>query len=93
MTLVMPQNIINHFLKNKSKKLVKLSKLITQQPKTINNPNIIDIISETSCKLLKTISQAKMVSQVGGVGKNSTSPLYSETTKTENNFMLIEVMH
>ena len=51
--------------------------------------NIIDIKSvplehaKTSCKLSKTIRQAKKVSQVGGAGKNSTSPLYSETTKSD----------
>ena len=31
------------FLKNKNKTLLKQSKIITQQPKTKENPNIIDI--------------------------------------------------
>ena len=31
------------FVKNKNKKLVSRSKIITQQPKTIENPNIIYI--------------------------------------------------
>ena len=34
-------------LKNKNKKAVKWSKLITQQPKTLESPNIIDIKSVT----------------------------------------------
>ena len=76
-------------MKNKNKKIVKLSKIITQQPKTIENPNIVDIKpvtiehTKTSCKLSKTVRQAKTFSQAGGACKNSTSPLYSETTKTE----------
>ena len=58
------------FLRNKNKKLVKRPKIITQQPNTIENPNIIDIKSvtiehpKTSCKLSKTIRQAKKFSQV-----------------------------
>ena len=78
------------FLKNKNQKLVKRSNtIITQQPKTIENPNIIDISSftiehlKTSRKLSKSIRQAEKVSQVSGADKNSTSPLYSETKKSE----------
>ena len=56
------------FLKNSNNKMIKQTKGITQQPKTIKKPNIIDIKSETSCKLSKTISQAKKISQVGGAG-------------------------
>lgn len=33
------------FLKNKNKKLVKQPKIITQQPKTTENSNIIDVKS------------------------------------------------
>ena len=68
---------------------MKQSNIITQQPKTLENPNIIDIKSvtiehpKTSNKLSKTIRQAKKVSQVGGAGKNCSSPVYSETTKSE----------
>ena len=36
---------------------------------------------EASRKSSKTITQAKTFPQVVGAGKNSTSPLYSETTK------------
>ena len=56
----MIKNTINHFLKNENQKLVKQSKIITQQPKTIENQNIIDINSftiehpKTSLKLSKT---------------------------------------
>ena len=39
--------------------------------------------SKTSCKWSNTIRQSKKVSQAGGAGKNSTSPLYSEMTKTK----------
>ena len=60
--------------------MVKLSKVITQQLKAIENPNIVDIKSviiehpKTSYKLYKTMK----VSQAGAV-KNSSIPLYSET--------------
>ena len=33
------------YLKRQNTKLIKLSKIITQQPKTIENPNIVDIKS------------------------------------------------
>ena len=75
-------------MKNKNKKLVKQSKVITQQPKTIQNRNIIDIKSvniehpKTSRNLSKTIRQARMVSQVDGAGKNWSRPLCIKT-KTE----------
>ena len=39
---------------------------------------------ETSRKSSKTITQAKTFPQVVGAGKNSTSPLYRETTKSEH---------
>ena len=74
-------------MKNKSKKLVKWSKIITQKPKTIENLNIIDVKSvttehpKTSYKLSKTARKAKKVSQVGSAGKNYASPLYSEMKK------------
>ena len=63
--------------------MVKRSKIITQKPKAIENPNIFDMKSvtieylKTSRKLSKTIRQAKKVFQVGGAGKNYNSPLYS----------------
>ena len=50
---------------------VNQSKIIIQQPKTFENPNIVDIKSviiehpKTSHKLPKTIRQAAKVSQVG----------------------------
>ena len=71
-------------LKRKSTKSVKRSKVITQRPKTFENPNIVDIkpvITEhlkTSHKLFKTMRKAEKVSQVGS-GKSSNTPLYSET--------------
>ena len=77
------------FLKNRTKKLVKRSKIITQQRNIPENHNIIDIKSvhiehsKTSHKLSKTKRQAKKVFQEGA-GKNSYSPLCSETTKREN---------
>ena len=64
--------------------MVKRSKIITQKPKAIENPNIFDMKSvtieylKTSRKLSKTIRQAKKVFQVGGAGKNYNSPLYSD---------------
>ena len=70
----------NSYLKRKNKKLVKLAKIITEQQKAIENPNIADIKSviiehpKISHKLYKTIK----VSEDGAV-KNSNVPLYSET--------------
>ena len=68
-------------LKN-TKKLIKRSKMITQQPKAISNPNITEIKSvttehlKTSHKLSKTIKQAKKFPQVVGAGKKCAGPLY-----------------
>ena len=83
----MPGEYRKSFLKNKNKKLIKRSKLITRQSKNIENSYIVDIISvtiehpKTFHKLSKTIRQANKVCQVGDAGKNFTSPLYRETTK------------
>ena len=65
------------YLKRKYTKLTKRSKIITQQPKTMENPNrvvlnqllknIIKVIKEhqkTSHKLSKTIREAEKVSKV-----------------------------
>ena len=61
---------------------MKSSKVIAQQTKTIENPNIVDIKStvvkhsKTSQKLSKTIKDAEKAS--------GDSSLYSETKKSEN---------
>ena len=61
--------------------MVKWSKIITQQPENIENPNIIRIKSSaiehinTSLKLSKIIKQDKKFLQVVGAGKNFTTPL------------------
>ena len=74
----MLKNIINHLLKKTS---VKQSKIIIYQPKTFENPNIVDIKSiiiehpKTSHKLSKTIRQAEKV--------GSNSSLYSGTKKVK----------
>ena len=74
------------YLMNKNTKFVKRSRIITQQLKTSENANIVDIKSviiehpKTSCKLSKTIRQAEKVSHVGS-SKSSNSPLDSETKK------------
>ena len=74
------------YLKKKTKKLVKRSKKTFQQPKTIENPNTVDIKSaiikhqKTSNKFTKTIGKAEKVSQVS-CAENS---LYSETEKNKN---------
>ena len=76
------------FLNRKNTKQVKRSKIIIQQPKTLENSNIADIESvtiehpKTSRKLSKTPRQAKKVS-LEGSGKSSNIPLYSETKKGE----------
>ena len=65
---------------------MKRSKITTQQPKAIENPNITDLKSvfiehpKIFGKLSKTIRQAEKVSQVGS-DKNSNSSLYNETKK------------
>ena len=74
----------------KSTKLVKWSKITTQQLKTVENPNIVDIKlvviehPKTLHKLPKEIWQAGKVSQVNVAGKNFGSPLHSETKKVKN---------
>ena len=71
------------FLKNKNKKLVKQTKMITQKPNTTENSNIIDVKSVTveHSKALKIIRQTEKVFQVNGADKCSTNFLYSETKK------------
>ena len=70
------------FIRKKNPKLVKLSEIITFQPKAFENPNIVDIKlvitehSKTSHKLSKAIGQAERV------GCNNC--WYSETKKKEN---------
>ena len=67
---------------------MKRSRIITQKPKSVESPNIIDVKSvtiehpKTSHKLSKTIRQGIKGSQVAGSGKSS-SPLYSKATKLE----------
>ena len=67
------------FLRKKNTKSVKQSEIFTFQPKTFENPNIVDIKSvitehsRTSHKLSKTIRQAEKV--------GSNSALYSDTKK------------
>ena len=72
--------------------MLKRSKIITDLPKTTEKTNIIDLKSvtiehpKTSRKIFKTIRHTKKVSQVSGAGRDSISPLYKETTETENAF-------
>ena len=65
-----PRNAKEHyqsFIRKKNTKSVKQSEIITYQPKTFENPNIVDIKSvitehpKTSHKLSKTIRQAEKV--------------------------------
>ena len=64
----MLKNTINHSQKNT--KLVKQSKIITQQPKTFENPNIFYITSvkiehsKTSHKLSNIVRQAEKLVKV-----------------------------
>ena len=68
------------YLKRKTKKLVKRSKINTQQRKALENQNILDIKTviikhpKSSHKLSKTVRHTGKVSQVSGPGKNSNSP-------------------
>ena len=65
--------------------MVEQSEIITHQPKTMKNRNIVDIKSafiehsKTSLKVSKAISQAEKFSQVNDAGKNSDSILYTKT--------------
>ena len=76
------EQTLSIIFKKTNTKSVKQSKIITQQPKTFENPNIIGIKlvniehTKTSHKLSKTIRQAEKVSQVG-----SNSSLYNDTKK------------
>ena len=76
------------FIRNEITKSVKQSKIITQQQKVFENPNILYIKSvitehtKTSHKLSKTIRQIEKISQVG-----SNSSLYSDTRKAKNFLM------
>ena len=76
-------------MKRKNTKLVKRSEIITQQPETVENPNIAGIKSviiehpKTLHKLPKTMKQIEKVFQVSGAGINSDNPLYSETKESE----------
>ena len=78
----MLKNIMNHFLRKKNRTSVKHSKIITYQPKTFENPSIIDIKSviaehpKTLHKLSKTIRKGRRV--------GSNSSLYNDTKKSEN---------
>ena len=65
--------------------MVKLSKIIAEEPKTMENPKLINIKSvfiehpKTPRKLPRIINQTKKV----GCGKNSDSSLYSKTKKVK----------
>ena len=79
-----PRNAKEHYQSfvKKKKKSVKQSGIITYQPKTFENPNIVDtksVITEhpkPSHKLSKAIRQAEKVS--------SNSSLYSDIKKVKN---------
>ena len=65
-------------------KIGKKSKIIFQQPKTLENSNNNDIRSaiikhpKTFHKLSKAIMQVEKDSQESGTGKNYTNPLYDK---------------
>ena len=75
----------------KNIKLVKRSKIITQQLKAVENPKIVDIKPDiiehpkTWHKLSKTMTQTEKVSPVG-FGKGSNSPLDIETKKVRTSW-------
>ena len=70
------------FLGNKNRKSAKQWKIITYQPNTFENPNIVPTRSaiiehpKTSHKIFQTIRETEKVSQVG-----SNSSLYIDTKK------------
>ena len=65
-------------------KISKQSKIITQQLKAIENPNIVDVESvsiehqKISDNLSKTVRQTEKVVQIGSGKSCPISPLYSE---------------
>ena len=77
------------FICDDNNALVKQSKMIAQQSKTLKKPNIVDIKSgiiehtKTTHKLTKPIRQTEKVSQIIGPGKNSNKPSYSKTKNGE----------
>ena len=85
-------------LNKKNKKIVKLSKFISNQPNLKENWNIIGLKWVTieypkNYKLFKILKQAEIV----GSGKNITTPLYGENTKRDsflmkNGLMFTKVM-
>ena len=70
----------NILFEEENTKLVKLSKIITQQPKPIENRIIVDIKSiilkhlRNSHKLPEATRQAEKIYQEPGAGGNSNSP-------------------
>ena len=70
------------FRRKKNRKSVKQSEIITYQPKTFENPNIVDIksIIKEHAKTLNKLS--KTIRRVEKVGFNSS--LYSDTKKVKN---------
>ena len=68
--------------------MVKGSKIITQQPKTIENLNVFNmksvVIEHPKTSRNKAIKQAEKVSQASGASKNCGSALYSKTKKSQN---------
>ena len=92
----MVNNCMNIIWREKKLKLVKESKIITQQPNSFENLNIVDIKLFTiehpkpSRELFKTMMQTEMVSQVG-FDKNSDSPQYSKTKNVKIIWMKIKV--
>ena len=77
-------------MKKKNTKLVKPSKIIFHQTKTLEYSNIVDIKSaviehlKTSHKLSRTMKQIGKVFQVSAAEKDSDSSLYTQTKKTFN---------
>ena len=79
--LVILKNTINLIWTEKTQKVLKRSKTITQPPKTLEIPNFVDIKS-----VLIEHSKTGNVENVpleSATDKNSDSPLYSETKKVK----------
>ena len=79
-----PHNAKEHyqpFIRKKNTKSVKKSKIITQQPKTFENPNTVDIklVIIEHPKALHNLSHN--IRQAGKVGSNNS--LYSDTKRVK----------
>ena len=85
-------------MNRKNTKLIKQPTITFQQPKTIENPNIVDIKSvnieypKTLNKVFKSMRQAKKVSPISGAGKKFDSLYIVKKKKSEKVMPVLVVL-